>query len=261
MSSNLPKPVAQRVLFYDIETGPLLAHIWHPKQGWVSHDQMIHDTFMLSWAAKWAGERTVHGAVLSSDEVIAQDDTRIVHELAELIREADVVVAHNGDRFDLKKANWRVMKAGLEPLGPVRTIDTLKLSKNAFGPAYHKLDYLAEELLGENKIKTDFKLWEKAYHGDARALRYMLKYNKKDVILLERVFDKMLPYVRTPIRLYDAGWSGQEACPTCGNLKLHKRGVRRTNAGAFQRWHCPKCGRYSRSRSAMEIPKLKTVPL
>jgi hypothetical protein len=40
--------------------------------------------------------------------------------------EADIICAHNGDAFDIKKINSRLITNGFKPPSPFKTIDTLK---------------------------------------------------------------------------------------------------------------------------------------
>ena len=251
----------QRILLWDIETAPLLAYVWQAKTEYIGAHQFCHDSFMLSWAAKWHGQKKVHGQVLTADEARQQDDGRIVQGLADMIRQADVIVAHNGDRFDVPMLNNRLLLLGLEPLQPVKTVDTLKLAKRTLRLASNKLDYLAQALGVGQKIKTDFDLWRDCYQGKVRALREMYRYNRMDVDVLESVFDALRPYAKGLPRLVDAEHEGEEACPYCGSGDLQRRGVDRTNAGTRQRYQCQGCSRWSRGRSGLVEPRLATVPL
>ena len=235
-----------KVLIYDIETAPLLAHVWHPFGDFVGQDQMLHDTFMLTWSAKWYGEPEIFHDRLTGKEAIAQEDMRLVSSLASLMREADLIVAHNGDRFDALHVNTRLAVARLEPIGPKNSIDTLKLAKANFKFARNTLDYLMYVFLGRRKIKTEFDWWRKAYQGDEEMLEKMDVYCRNDVTGLEGVFDAMKPYVKGLKRLYNGpGFR----CPSCGSEHLQKRGFHRTQVSTFQKWQCQNCSRYSRSKS------------
>lgn len=254
------KPENLRVLIYDLETAPLLAHIWHPTDDYVAHDRLIHDSFLLTWAAKWHGEKKLYTGVLNDSEAKNQDDSRIVKDLAALIREADFLVAHNADKFDVPMFNNRLLALGLEPMGPKRTIDTLKLAKKNFRLAYNKLDYLGEFLGLGRKIKTDFDLWRACYHGDEKALAKMSRYNRRDVVLLEQVYDMLLPYVNWLPRMVQPEVNEQFACPTCGSADLTRRGQYHTNVSTFWRFQCKSCLRYCRSRHA-ERKRFSVAPL
>jgi len=252
----MTKPL--KVLFYDLETAPLLAHIWSPYDDYVTHDRLVKPGFLLTWSAQWRGEKRIISGCVTGDEARDQDDSRIVAELAELIREADIIIAHNVDKFDLPVFNTRLLAHRQEPLGPVKTIDTLKLAKGAFRLPYNKLDYLADFLFGEHKIKTDFDLWKRCYAGDERALAQMLRYNRKDVVLLSRVFEELIPYVKNLPRLQHL--AGTDQCPTCGSCNLVVRGHHHTPTASYAKLRCSDCGRYSRRRANTGV-KTTLAPL
>lgn len=254
----------QRILLFDVESAPMLAFIWRAKTEYVNVDAITHETFLLTWAAKWWGEEQMHRAALTSSEAKAQDDSRIVGKLADLVRQADGVVAHNAVGFDIPKLNGRVLLDGLEPLGPVRSIDTLTLARRSFGLASNKLDYLAQKLEVGAKLPTGFDLWRRAYNGEAAAIREMDRYCQQDVLVLEGVFNAVLPHVKGPLaRLVDADYEWEDVCPTCGSDDLERRGYARTNASTFRRYRCKAkgCGRWSRSRRSVPEAKLAKVPL
>lgn len=242
-----------KVLLWDIESAPLLAYIWRPSDDYVPHDRMIQDTFILCWSAKWYRDKKVHSGVLTSDEARNQDDSRIVKELADMIREADILVAHNGDQFDVPMFNNRLLALGHEPIGPKKTIDTCKLAKKNFRMAYNKLDYLGEVLGLGRKLKTDFDLWKGCYHGNRKALNKMRQYNIQDVWLLEAVYAALLPYVKNVPRLTIPQFHGEHACPFCGMDTLVRRGTHHTNVSSYQRFQCSACLKYCRSRNADKL--------
>lgn len=253
-----------RVLFLDIETAPLLAHAWRVWKENIGKDQLINDSFMLCWAAKWDDSDEVLTDRLTQKELLNQDSTRITQSMAELIREADVVVAHNADRFDLATINAEIMLHDLEPLGPTQTIDTLKIAKQNFRFPRYSLDYLGSRLVGERKIKVDFELWRDVYQGSIPRLKEMVEYNVQDVILLEKVFERMRPHVRRLTRLYEAEHDYHIICPSCGTegiKNMQKRGFYRTQASTFQRYQCQNCRRYFRDRVSIKSKRARHYPL
>lgn len=249
-----------KILHFDIETAPMSGYMWRPKTEYVPHNQRIEDSFMLTWAAKWWGQKKMLSDWLPPAEVQARDDSSLVESLADLVREADIVVAHNARRFDVPRLNGRLLVLGLEPLSPFRVIDTLEISRRSFDLPYYRLDYMAQILLGEGKIDTDFDLWRNVMAGDPKAMAEMVKYNRKDVLLLEGVFEKILPYAKGLPRMVNAIVDGEFACPFCGSHDLMKRGFQDTNAGTYQTWQCNICKRYSRERTGLR-PRLALVPV
>ena len=253
-----------KLLFFDIETAPRLAAIWHPAQRYINYEQMVEDDFLLTWSAKWEGDDEIFSARLTRKEVLAQNDTRIMRKLADLVRAADVVVAHNGDQFDLKRLNARVVFHQDEPLGPYESIDTLRLAKQNFSLPYYKLDYLAQHWDLGSKVDTDMQLWIDCYYGDVNALKEMEEYNKHDVVLLEDIFQYMRPYVRGLKRLYDGEHDWQIFCPNCGTEgveNFQRRGYYRTQASSFAKFQCKNCKRYTRARTSEKRMRGKLYPL
>jgi len=249
-----------KVLVWDVETAPMLGFVWQAKTDWVSSRMLQHEVFLLSWAAKWVGDRKVISARVTGEEAVAQDDSRIVAELIDLIRQADILVAHNGNRFDVKVLAGRALLNQQEPLGHIHTIDTLQLAKGSFRLSHNSLDHLARRLGVPTKLGTSFDLWRSCYYGDEKALAKMDRYCRRDVRVLEDVYEKMKPYVKGLPRLQVADHDMEHACPHCGGENLQRRGHANTNAGTYQRWQCQDCSRWGRSRTG-DKARFTTVPL
>ncbi|HEX7099325.1 MAG TPA: ribonuclease H-like domain-containing protein [Acidimicrobiia bacterium] len=258
----MPEPL--RTLIVDVETSPFLTWSWHQKSH-PQHFMVTKPPILLTWAAKWRGERKVYDDRLTVKEVLEWNDSAIAESLAELLREADAVVAHNAIKFDLPKVNGRLAHWDLPPLAPIQVIDTLKLAQRELGYPYSNLDYLARQWGFGGKLKVHWEIWEEVLHGPDRdkALRQMVRYNRRDVQVLDPIFEKVIRYSSNVPRLWKASFDGELFCDTCGSTRIEKRGVRRTQAGAYQRYHClnEKCGKYGRFRTSNAEPKAAGVPL
>jgi len=258
-----------KVLVYDVETAPLVAHIWAPKMYFVPQQMMIEDKFVLTWSAKWWGtEQPVFAARVTKKEVLVRNDKRIVAKLGEAMGKADVLVAHNGNKFDWPIVNGRLLLNGLPPLGFKTKIDTLKLSRKHFGFSHHNLDYLGR-IFGEGqKVPTTWELWERSVAGDTKALKEMDYYCRNDVDLLDRIFYRMLPYVDRVARLYEAVQQEEDICLYCGSKRKEKRGQYQTQAGIFPKFRClgqlpdgSQCGKYRRGKASIRQRKAQDYPL
>lgn len=241
----------RRVLFWDVETAPTLAYLWGPRTEYVNREMWTHERFMLTWSAKWRGEETVYSRRLTSRQAQEQDDRDIVLALAALLRRADVAVAHNGDKFDLKVLRTRLAILDEEPLGPIETIDTLKWAKSTFSFSYNRLDYIGHLLTGDGKHHHGgFDMWREAYMGNVKALRQMEEYNQRDVVLLEEVFEKLYPHAHGVPRL---ALADRDECAHCGAGREHliRKGRWVTSVHQYQRFQCKKCRRFSRSRRSL----------
>ena len=251
-----------RTLIFDLENAPGTAFYWRAKTEWIGPHMVINHPFMLSYAAKWQDGRKILSGVVTPEEAQARDDSRIVAEIADLLREADKVVAHNCDGFDLPILNGRILVNGLEPLGMVQTIDTLKLARKSFSLTHNSLGALADVLgLGTNKLDTSFSLWVDCMEGDERALGKMLRYNKQDVVVLQKVYERLVPHVKGLPRLVDGDFQNERVCVQCAGESIRKDGFYRTNASTFQRWRCNDCGACMRERTALKAKKLDLVPV
>lgn len=220
------------IAYIDIETTPMLGYAW---QAWDTNLVSVEsDAGLLSIAYKLNDSPTqVRSRRTMSEKALTK-------KLWSIFDENDVIVAQNGDKFDIKMANKFFIKYGLNPPSPYKTVDTLKLARRYFKFAQNKLDYLAQFLLGESKISTNLDLWFACMNGDEVALRKMERYNKHDVDLLYRVYMKL--------RSWHTGHPNSNVyngtthnCPACGG-KSQKRGFNYTRVGKYQRYQCQKDG-------------------
>lgn len=240
-----------KILVLDIETAPIRAYVWGIWQQNVGIEMIESDWFCLTWAAKWLFDKKVYSDRLTGEEAIKQDDSRIIKGIWALINEADIVIAHNGEKFDIPKLNSRFIQHKLNPPLPYQTIDTLKHIRRQFGFTSNKLDYVNKLLNLERKQDTGgFKLWEGCYKGDDSSLKKMLAYNITDVKILEetylRIRSWIKPHPNCGLFILD---EGQERCPTCGSNDLKNEGKPyATTANQFELLRCNNCGSTGRKR-------------
>jgi DNA polymerase elongation subunit (family B) len=230
-----------KILLYDLETMANKAYVWGKyEQNVIAY---IQQGYMLCWGAKWLGEKTV---VKGLDDYPgyhpgAPDDYLLVKELHELVSEADILIAHNGDSFDVKKMNERFVYHGFTPPPPYKTIDTKKVAKRYFAFNSNKLDDLGERLEVGRKIKTPgFELWLGCENGDRKAWDLMKKYNKQDVILLEEVYLRLRPWIQNHPKM---AFNGQ--CVNCGGNEFGQERSYLTKNGPKTRHQCKACGHWS----------------
>lgn len=231
-----------RVAFYDLENAPSLGWYYDRyREGNIVADEQ--DWFMLSFAWQWADEKKVHVKALCDYPAYTKnktDDSHLVKDLWKLFDEADILIAHNGDRFDRRKSNSRFLGCGLPPPSPYKTVDTLKVARRQFMQGSNKLDTLGEFLgLGGKLPTTGWHTWRGCIDGDQKAWAKLKKYNKRDVSLLKQVYEKLLPWVpnHPDMRIY----TGKHSCRNCGSPHLQYRGEDRTLTAIKQRYKCMNC--------------------
>ena len=116
----------------------------------------------------------------------------MLQEFIKVANEADEMVGHNGDKFDLTWIRTRCLFHGIEMFPKYATIDTLKQARSKFKFNSNRLDYIASFLGIGKKIETKFGLWKSILlDKDKEAMKLMIEYCKGDVKLLEEVFLKM----------------------------------------------------------------------
>jgi hypothetical protein len=237
--------LSPRIAYVDIETAPILATIWKLYEAnsvWVERD-----TFLLSFAVLWNDGKKVKTHALPDYARYKENkysDIDLVRDLWSILNEADIVVAHNGDSFDIKKINARLAVHGFSPPAPFKTIDTLKIARKHFKFDSNKLDNLGRYLGCGRKIpNTGADLWRRCVDGDPKAWALMRRYNAQDVLLLERVYQKLKPWATShpDLRLYGERLS-IITCPTCNYWKLQRRGIAVARSHQYQRFQCQSCG-------------------
>lgn len=243
MSVKQTKP---RVLLFDIETMANLVYVWGKyEQNVIAYER---HWYMLTFAYKWLGEKETYVKSLPDYSMYKKDkynDIELIKDLWKLFDEADIIIAHNGNSFDIKKANARFIKHKLKPPSPYRSVDTKLEAKKYLKMDSNKLDDLGDYFNIGRKINTGgFELWLGCEAGDRKAWKKMCDYNIQDVILLEKVYLEMLPYMKTHPNT--ALWGNVIGCPNCGSGNTQKRGVARskgiTGLILKQRYQCKDCG-------------------
>jgi hypothetical protein len=203
----------------------------------------VQSWFMLSFAYKVQGEKTIHYYCLADYPGYSKnktDDKYLVADLHRLVFcNADVLVGHNIDRFDSRKSKARFLAHGLPPPPPVKTIDTLKLARRVFKMDSNRLAAVGEYLgLGGKAATTGWKLWESCIGGDLAAWKQMGVYNRRDVALLEHVYDRLAPWQP------NAPYLGGPGCPSCHSERIQQRGFNVNKAGKSPRFQCRDCAHW-----------------
>jgi hypothetical protein len=221
-----------RVLIYDIETSPNIGWFW--RAGYklnISPDNIIKERAIICVSYKWLGEDQVYN--LSWDK--NQDDKFLLEQFIEVLNEADLIVAHNGDNFDLKWLKTRALYHRLPMLPNYKQFDTLKLVKSKLNLNSNRLDYIAKFLGFEGKNKTTIDLWiDIVYKKSQEAMNTMLEYCDEDVRQLEKVY-KELRYLGNPM-LHQGVIQGKvkQTSPVTGSVNIEHVKRVTTNRGTVK---------------------------
>ena len=233
---------------FDIETSPNIGAYFNLYQEgnivWTEEHWHI-----LSFAIKDLHTNKVVCWALPDFKLYKKDprnDIEVVKKLWEIFNTYDILIAHNGQAFDVKKVMARFIFHKMQPPKPCQFIDTKLVAKRYFKFDSNKLDDLGDYFGVGRKLETEKGLWKRCRNGDLKAWSLMKKYNKQDVILLEKIYLKMLPFIKdhpNVALMIDI----ERACPNCSSLNIQRRGYAYTRVSMFQRIQCLDCGSWHQS--------------
>jgi DNA polymerase elongation subunit (family B) len=227
-------------LFFDIETSPMIAYTW--RVGWkinLNTDNIIEDWRIICISYKWEGDDKVQTLKWDKNKC----DKKLLTKFIQIANQADEIIAHNGDRFDIKKIRTRCIFHRIPMFPKYRSLDTLKKARGNFSFNSNRLDYIAKFLgVGAKLEHEGFQMWVKCMQGDKQALKDMIKYCEMDIIVLEDVYNELKDYVKhnTHSAVINGGYKHE--CPNCSNedATLLKNNV--TATGTIKRlMECDAC--------------------
>ena len=235
-----------KILLLDIESSPNTAHVWGLWQQNVSINQLMESSYVLCYAAKWLGQKEI-----LFDSVHQSRPKTMLKGIHGLLNDADAVVHYNGTKFDIPTLNKEFLLHRFNPPSPYKQIDLLRVVRSNFRFPSNKLDYVAQRLgLGKKHEHEGHELWVKCMNGDKDAWKRMEDYNIQDVVLLESLYDNLLPWIKNaPNRNLYQDITG---CPTCGSHHLQKRGTAVSTTGTYQRYQCKDCGSWSQGTKSLK---------
>lgn len=230
-------------LFFDIETSYYLVPTFQFWKVNINTDNILRDKKIICISYKWQYEDTVHTLVWDSK----QDDSKLIKDFIQVIKEADEIVAHNGDKFDMKELRTRALMTGNLMFPVYRTLDTLKKARQYFRFASNKLDYIGKALgVGRKLDHEGMKLWiDICEHKDKKQLEKMIAYCEQDVILLEDIYTALSPYIyhNTNFAVLKGGMKWH--CPECASKNVKISHTDATAMGVIRRhMKCLDCKKF-----------------
>ena len=253
-----------KILIVDIESAPIIAHVWGLWDNNVGLNQIVSDWHLLSWSAKWLGDPP--NKIMYQDQRDVKDisnDDLLLNSLWDLLNDADIVVGQNSIAFDTKKLNARFLINGYQPPSKYRQLDTKKMASRYFGFTSNKLEYLTDKMCVKYKKLKHKKfeghtLWTECLKGNLKAWKEMEKYNKHDVFATEELFIALRPWA-SDITLHTYTASQNHECD-CGSSEFGKNGYYYTTTGKYQKHRCKECGaEYRDSENLLSKEERKNI--
>jgi len=233
-------------LIFDIETSPNIGWFWqaHWKTNIGPH-QIREERRVICVSYKWENEAKVHN--LSWDE--NKQDATMLEAFTKILLQADEVITHNGDRFDIPWLRTRCVILGLPFPTYIKSLDTLKKVKSMFNFQRNTLNYIAKVIGLGGKIPIQGSVWEEVVFTPSKypeykaAMTTMVEYCDYDVVLLEDVFHKILSYIKPVSHVGRAKGKERHSCPNCGSEDMTYLKHTVTASGIIKRHiQCEPCG-------------------
>lgn len=254
-------------MFWDLETSHNLVASFTLRPEYINYENIIKERSIICASWKFMGEDEIYSVSVTDDiKAFRKDrhnDKKVLLKLKKAIESADALVAHNGDRFDLKYFNTRLLYHNIDPIDKPLTIDTLKVARRNFNFNSNRLDYIGQYLGCGKKIKTSNPMWLCIVNSSVpvkEALKLtaeMVKYNRQDVLLLEKVFYALRPYITNLPNQNLYHDSPICLCPTCGSDNIARAGTRKTKTAVYQRLRCSGCATHFRDSRTLETTQYK----
>lgn len=270
-----------KLLCYDIETTPLLGWIWRPGEQYVGHNQLLKGYFnythIMCITYRWAHEKKTHILTWGTG---LEDEKQMIIDFDAIVKQADVVIGKNNNRFDDKHINTIRMIHDLpcDTSWITKCDDLEKQMRKHFNVASYSLDYFSELLGLGGKIKMELSDWlwiayrrmlqltdiessqlvelltgynrvQVIKEGNKRQ-KHMFTYGTKDSDDTLKLWFYLLKHF-TP-KFNAAKWLQNDlACIHCGSTRIVENGNRFLKTGWFKRYDChnPDHGGYAGKRA------------
>lgn len=174
-----------RIGFLDIETSNLAADFG----------------IILSYCIKPSDSDTIVETVITKEQIDTakpgQEDKYVVAKLINDMLSFDVLVTYYGTKFDIPFIRTRAVNNGLEfpPYGSILHKDLYYLVRSKFKMSSNRLENAGRVLLGKTqKTRINNTYWRGGVRGDEKSLAYILHHNQKDVLDLEKLYNKVIKY-------------------------------------------------------------------
>jgi uncharacterized protein YprB with RNaseH-like and TPR domain len=240
------KPI--KILYFDIETTPM--SVWTHYIGRkvsVNPCQIEKRSKIICICYKYSDEKKVHSLRWNAKN---QCDIAMLKKFNKIAAKADLLLGHNGQNFDVKEIRTAMALRDIkEAWCETPCLDTLKDFRRVFRFKSNRLDAIAQELGLGHKDPMVFQDWINTVKGSKKALEKMVKYCKKDVILLEKIHKRLDYHVPPTIKennlkkLKQSTILTKVGCKTenCNSKEFIKYGTYKYRGEVHQRYLCKSC--------------------
>lgn len=258
-------------LFYDIETTQTVAALFSMGQQYIRHGQLLKGywsrTHIICITYRWGHEKK---AKLLTWGNSIKDEKQMIVEFDKLVKQADVVIGKNSNRFDNKHINTQRLWFDLPGMYDwTKYTDDLEVHmRKNFNLQSNALDYLSEQLGYGGKNKMEWGDWmainahrflQIAECSDSKvtgflfnknvatvrregkeAMKKMCTYGLKDADDTVELWNHCKKHFQ--VKLNMASFLGEHiACTKCGGKNVKKNGTRMMSSVKYQSFYCNDC--------------------
>lgn len=243
-----------KILFFDLETIKTMFSGVSYKGPRIEAEHCAIVTFQYAWGDKGKVEIISADQFPKSFKKDVFDDKNVLKAAADIILEADVIIAHFGSGFDKPMLRTRFSLNGLDEaaahLQRIKLIDTCTIARQLFRLKSYSLRYLAEIFNLTRKKECGFEVWEAVRSGSLKAMKELVKYAKGDIVTLRELYQfergKMHNHPRFNFEIKDS-------CPTCGSTWIVKKAKPWLHGKlSYENCRCRRCGANFRGNKIKE---------
>lgn len=174
-------PENKRIGFFDIEASNLKADFG----------------IVFLYCIKLAGSDKILERSITPKELHKCLDKEVIKQCIKDLCSLDLCVTYYGTKFDLPFVRSRSLyhKIDFPQFGELKHTDVYYIIKNKFCLSRSRLETACRTLLGKtDKTHIESVYWLKALQGDKESLDYILDHCRKDVIDLEKLYNKVIGF-------------------------------------------------------------------
>jgi len=152
---------------------------------------------LLSYAIKEYGKKKIYSSAITQKEIRSEYlDKKLTERLVKDFSRFDVVVTYYGSRCDIPYMRTRALKWGIPfpSYGYIKHIDLYYLVKSKLSLNRNRLETACSLLGIEGKNHVFGDKWIRAVTGHIPSINYILDHNKRDVVITEKLYKKLITF-------------------------------------------------------------------
>lgn len=226
-----------KILLLDIENTPNLAWVWQAKTDYVNYKMLLKERELLCLSWKWYQDPFTYWYRKGDDDMLPA-----AHDA---MSQADAIITFNGLKHDIPILTDEFLRNNLFLPPDTKQIDLIRPLRSKLKLFSNSLDFVLRHFGLPGKEDHDgFATWLGCMAEEKKAWNDMERYNRNDVVIMEPLYEKILPLISGFPNLNLFREDMVEGCPTCGGFNFQRRGYRRTATGVYARYQCQDDGRW-----------------